>query len=435
MRKNKELMEFFHLKRTTKGLKRIHKKRHKKLKYSNNRFIGSRQKHLKYFYESSPERKLLFNRKSKKNRELIISIPSTFSLYENPNDVLDVISKIASVQKDKTVKSIFIDHSKCKKNGLGSEVLLASVVSCLDKVKCNSGMRFNVRGQLPEEDALARMISAIGVVKDVLKKDIVLEKDKNAKTLVFRSESIPKEKIDNLGGDKKNQTCASFLEYFNNCLFKADRVLSGTGKQSLNEYTGEILDNAARHSGTNMWHIYMYMDYTNDDILNVHIVVYSLGRSIYETFLLKKEVDEVWSQVENYIAAHKTKFDESDLVTVMAMQQTITSKKDEDRTGGLGTVNFINFFETVNQECHDGFLKPQMTIISGQTQLKFDGKIEMYENEDGINLISFNDSGSLEDPPSNKYVKNLGDRKFPGVLVSIKFPIKNDSEMTNDNRN
>lgn len=430
MKDNKELDRYYWKIRTIRRLNRLRRKRKgKKRKLTDQRFLLSRGIHLDYFAQT---KFIPLNYKSnKKQKELVIKIPKVFSIYENPEKVFDIISTIARAQKNKSIKGIYIDHSQCEKSGLAAETLLASCVSCLDKVKSSSGMKFGVRGLYPENEAISRMIDAIGVVKEVIKNSNQVEKNKIAKTLVFRNESIPKESIDASGGDKKNQTCASFIEYFNNCLDKADRVLSESGQQSLNEYTGEILDNASRHSGTNMWHIYMYMDYTNDNTLNVHIVVYSLGNTIYENFLHKKSIPEVWNQVAKYLSTHEGKFTESDLVTVMAMQQTITSNRDSDKTGGWGTVNFIKFFDSVSNECQEGVKnQPQMTITSGNSQLKFDGSIEMKTDERGYNLIPFNKSGKLESPPDPKYVKSLGEHSFPGVLIGIKFPIKNDSELT-----
>jgi hypothetical protein len=430
MKNNKELDRFYWRIRTARALRLLRKKRKAhKSKQTDKRFLLSREVHLNYFAQTAfvPAKKNI----KKRNKKLSIKIPKTFSIYENPEDVFKIISMIARAQNDKSVKSVYIDHSNCHKHGLGAETLLASAVSCLDKVKSSNGMRFKVGGLYPDNEAMSRMINSVGVVKEVNGKPKGLEKPDNDKTLVFRNESIPKEVIDSSGGDKKNQTCASFINYFNECLDKAGKELSKDGRQRLNEYTGEILDNATRHSGTNMWHIYMYMDYTNDDTLNVHIVVYSLGNTIYEKFLEKKEVKEVWDQFSRYLDTHKGKFTESDLVTVMSMQQTITSNKDSDKTGGLGTVNFIKFFDKVSNECHaNSNNHPQMTIISGSSQLKFDGSIGMVENEEGLNLMAFNTSGNLADAPDKKYVKNLGEHHFPGVLIGIKFPIKDGSELT-----
>jgi hypothetical protein len=433
MKNNKKLDQFYWRLRSTKALVRLIKKRKShKSKQADTRFLYSRELHLDYFAQTAPvhpKKKLIKPKKSPS--ELVIKIPKVFSIYEEPEEVFHTIAAVAKVKNNKKTKSLYIDHSNCTKHGLGAETLLASAVSCLDKVKSFNGMRFNVRGIYPECDAMSRMIKYVGVVKEVNGNAKGLEKSEKDKTLVFRNESIPKEIIDSSGGDKKNQTCASFIEYFNNCLLKAGKELSDAGRQRLNEYTGEILDNATRHSGTNMWHIYMYMDYTNDDTLNVHVVVYSLGNTIYKNFTEKREISEVWDQFSRYLDTHKGKFTESDLVTVMSMQQTVTSNKELDNTGGLGTVNFIKFFEKVSNECHASSKnKPQMTIISGSSQLKFDGSIGMIENENGLNLMAFNESGNLDDAPDKKYVRGMGKYQFPGVLIGIKFPIKDGSELT-----
>ncbi|TMP85492.1 hypothetical protein CWC05_18295 [Pseudoalteromonas ruthenica] len=430
MKNNKMLDRYYWRVRTHKLLKRLLKKRkRKKRRLSDTRFILSREVHLDYFAQTVFLPRL--TDKIRKKSCLEVKIPSVFSIYDNPKKVLSIIATISRMNERKSIKSLYIDHSKCRSNGLGAEILLASAASCLDKVKSAKGTRFDVRGTYPDDEAISRMINSIGIVKEVNGRPRGLENIPNDKTLVFRKESIPKEVIDPSGGDKKNSVARSFIEYFDRCLDKADRRLSKTGKQRLNEYTGEILDNAGRHSKTNMWHIYLYLDYTNDETLNVHIVVYSLGNTIYENFLEKKDVDEVWkTQLAKYLELHKGKLPESDLVTVMSMQQSVTSNRDSDKSGGLGTVKFIQFFDEVSKECNiNSSCHPKMTIISGETQLKFDASMIMKENDKGVLTIPFNQSGELTEEPDKRYVTNLGGHCFPGVLVEINFPIRVDSEL------
>lgn len=433
MKNNKELDRFYWRIRTRYLLRKLKKNNKRQTKLNlGDRFLASRKAHLRYFTKTAHVK--MDRRNLKKNKQLKIKIPKIFSIFENPKKVFEIISLIAGAQYEKQVKKLSIDHSKCEYNGLGAEVLLASAASCLDKVKTSIGANFHIQGQYHEDTPIGRMIEAIGVVNEVANNNpSPLENNNNDKTLVFRNESIPKEIMDNDGGDKKNRSVSSFINYIDECLDKAGRKLSDSGKQNLTIYAGEILDNATRHSGTNIWHLYGYLDYTNDETLNLHVVVYSLGNTIYENFDMKRNIDTVWkNQLENYLQQHEGKFNESDLVTIMSMQQTITSNKDKDSTGGKGTIDFINFFYNVTNECQNGENgnSPKMTVISGTTQLKFDGTFDMVIKDNGLGTVSFNHSGSLADAPDKKFVIDLGDYKFPGVLIGIKFPIKDYSELT-----
>ena len=143
----------------------------------------------------------------------------------------------------------------------------------------------------------------------------------------------------------------------------------------------------------------------------------------------KKENPVVWGQVDSFVNKHKKLYKEESLVCLAAMQQTITSLKDEDSTGGKGTIDLLTFFEAMADECNANNSKPQMSIISGSCQLRFDGLYKLTNDSNGRKIIAMNQQNKLLYAPDSNYLNELEDISFPGTIISIKFPLAQDSEL------
>ena len=44
-------------------------------------------------------------------------------------------------------------------------------------------------------------------------------------------------------------------------------------------------------------------------------------------------------------------------------------------------------------------------------------------NDNGINIIAFNQENDLEKRPDSKYVRSLGGVNFPGTMICLQFPL------------
>ena len=70
----------------------------------------------------------------------------------------------------------------------------------------------------------------------------------------------------------------------------------------------------------------------------------------------------------------------------------------------------------------------KMSIISGNTQIDFDGtyRIARIQNKYGeiVSRMTFNTTNSLEDKPDSKYVFHI-DNYFPGTIISAQLLIHN----------
>ena len=81
----------------------------------------------------------------------------------------------------------------------------------------------------------------------------------------------------------------------------------------------------------------------------------------------------------------------------------------------------IEFFEKMHNEYSDGKTHANMSIMSGNTHILFDGTHTLTDHENGRKVIAFNSDNDLKQPPDPDYVKNLGKVHFPGTIISIKF--------------
>jgi len=86
-----------------------------------------------------------------------------------------------------------------------------------------------------------------------------------------------------------------------------------------------------------------------------------------------------------------------------------------------GTMTFINCFYSIGDyENTERALSPQLSILSGSTQLLCNNRYRPFQSEDGSFLLSLNSENDLTKPPDSKNVLHLK-YKFPGTILSVKF--------------
>jgi hypothetical protein len=93
--------------------------------------------------------------------------------------------------------------------------------------------------------------------------------------------------------------------------------------------------------------------------------------------------------------------------------------------------DLIEFFQKVHKECApDSAVKAKMAIVSGSTFILFDGQYGLREKTGHGKVIAFNAANNLYTRPDSSYVKPLGSYKFPGTIISIRFPLSNTSAVS-----
>ncbi|GAA6153338.1 hypothetical protein [Pseudoteredinibacter isoporae] len=401
----------------------------------NNASVVNKEAHLEHFRtisrRSLPSKKIPrwtpASRPPKQRLEL--KIPEDFSLLGNPEDVLDIISQLSHMGEDRQVVSVHIDHSKMLEDDLAAEILLGQTVAYIEASRKKKGGKFHVSGTYPQDREKIRLLNSVGVVKELNAKNDHEDSDVE-KVQIFKRHGLLHEELNIHVGDQKSRAITGFTDYLNSCLATIGKVLTEKGEQRLGEYVGEIIGNAEEYSGTGYWHIYGYVDGTNPEKIYAEVVIYGLGQSIYDSFDGKRNNHEVYNRIEPYVSAHSHLCSERLLTTVAALQQFVSTKIDEDPTRGQGTIDLLEFFNTISRECIEGLSENKISklkLITGGVSIDVDGTYLPQQDANGRSTIYFNDLNVESMPPNEKYVKELNGVSFPGTLITIKFPLRDDS--------
>ena len=132
---------------------------------------------------------------------------------------------------------------------------------------------------------------------------------------------------------------------------------------------------------------------------------------------------------EHGFFSSKETFNEGDLWTLYALQDGVTSVIGQRR--GSGSVRFIDsFFNLKGDNNVDN--ESEMNIISGNTRIRFDGTYRISKSErngEVYSVMSFNNSGSLEERPDSTFVGYYSPY-FPGTVISVKIKL-DDNDIIN----
>ena len=235
-------------------------------------------------------------------------------------------------------------------------------------------------------------------------------------------------------------------DYVINSLKRMNKCLTSEKRDDLCIVIGEILINAEEHATTN----YRYsIGYFKEEIVgNKHLgifrlVILNFGKTIYEKFKSedcpnKDIVNRMEELSEKYTKRDffkQSKFDEETLWTLYALQEGVTSVSSKDYKRGNGSIRFIDsFFNIKGSPDTDNISK--MVIASGNSRIIFDGTYrittQQKDNQSVYKVMAFNDSGSIEDKPDNKFVYKEK-YYFPGTLISAKILLNDDDSVLNNN--
>jgi len=366
-----------------------------------------------------------------KNRRFKLDIPTNFSIIDNPQESLEKIRDLVRAARSYTnTKEIIIDHVDVKSHDLAAETILGYCTSEFDREK---KYKLDIKGAYPSDPYLKKYIKATGIIKNLNIKHEYLDKSEESKLKIFRQTNGTYTHQDNVGiSDLKENTAAKFAQHINECLTSNNRQLTEVGKSLLTIYIGEIIGNAEEHSTINRWAIYGYLDNSKDGDNICEIAIFNFGCSIADSFKAIDKYSYAYKQVEPYIKMHQTNgffsdtWTEDALLTLVALQGDISSKNIDSTTDrGQGTIEAINFFQKISEECNENEkCSAKMAILSGSTHILFDGMYNLQENSYGRKVIAFNKRNSLEQKPDSKYIKTLKKINFPGTIISIRFPLE-----------
>jgi len=349
----------------------------------------------------------------------------------------------------KNVPETQANHRVVEHSDLAAEAILALSTKILYRSPKFRSSVGSLSGLAPDNERCKRMLMAAGL-PEILRSDkhkvsasgdAFLSEETKKRIKVFRRESSDEESLENISlgsQDKKTRACEQFCDYLNQCLNIESLQLTEEGLANLSEYVAEILTNADDHTD-GLWFLQGYMDHVDDEHY-CDIAIFNFGPSIGHT-LRNNSLSK--DNGASYAALHygNSDLEEEALYTVWALQERVSRLNDEknpSETRGCGTADLVEFFQKVSEECTQGSGEcAKMAILSGGTHILFDGTHFMQEDVHGQRkVIWFNRDNSPKMPPESKFVRSLQNGlRFPGTIISIRFPMNAVTKVEEENVN
>ncbi len=429
MKRHKSTQTFLAQKREIRRLNQLseeRKHRRRAIKYGTGSYT-SVPKTLKILQEKIPH---TFKIKRNYRESEKISIPPTFSIIENTESALKIIFELVSYTiRKRPPNEIDFDHSDLQNFDIAAEQILDVVTIEYSNARKLARRGLTLRGTLPTNDEANRFIRAIGITKilDVKSQHLNREEKKYLKTLRLFNENRRKLRL--AEESVTEHAARRLVEYVNQCLEIDGLKLSKIGTRDLSTYTGELLDNASEHSGTEDWILAGFLDPTIEE-QRCEIAIINFGKSFSDTFLELPDGHYTRQFVDPFVKLHENKglfqshWTKENLLTVVALQGQVSSKNtNSEDTRGNGTIDLIQFFHEMYKGIGNNKFPAKMAIVSGSTKILFDGTHKLLEDSSGRPVIAFNTANNLNQPPDRKYVRTLNGLTFPGTIVSISFPL------------
>lgn len=362
----------------------------------------------------------------------IIVIPKIFSLIENPKDSYDAIKKIIASLLIHKRQEVIIDYTICDNFTLEAQVLLDLILKdilCFYKL-CEGINKFKNIPKLITDRSI-RGSNILTMLFSVGSQAIHAKKQQEFANVIPYNLRFHRATSNSLYQiEQKELDTTSLSDYVEKCLDRMGRKLDDESMDDLCTVIGEILINAEEHSSTKSRYSIGYFE--EKDIDGKHIgffqlVIMNIGRTIYEKFHdqdcpNKKIVEKMRILSDKYTKKHfwqRNTFEEESLWTLYSLQDGVTSISPElYQHRGNGSCRFIESFFNLRTNKDDNGLS-KMTLQSGKTNIIFDGKYNTCDrivNGDKYKVMTFNESGDIEDKPDTQYVKTT-EYYFPGTFI------------------
>jgi hypothetical protein len=434
----------------------------RRTKFSNNSFSASQKdisilqkkselvqkylpENLKYITETEDSPfNLKSIRKEKYKTNGTVCIPENFSVLDNPDEsypaLRQLIAALLLEQNDKVV----LNYEKCKNIELSTQVLLDIILMDFVKlqIKCKSINRqkqnlFPLIGHINLVDKkLQKLIYSVGSPVNLRVQQINFSDTVKYKLRVHNNRI---DKDVNKRMAQKELDTTEMADYVIACLAKMHKELGHKKLDDLCTVIGEVLINAEEHSTTQHRFSIGYFKEENESGNHYglfRLVILNFGKTIYEKFKSDDCPNQDIVMRMNGLSESYTKkswlkkgeFEEESLWTLYALQEGVTSISQESYKRGNGSIRFIeSFFNIKGSNEVDDISK--MSIVSGRTRIVFNGKYcistTTKSNGEQFKVMTFNDSGNIEDKPDNecvRYSKNY----FPGTMISAKILLNDD---------
>lgn len=372
-----------------------------------------------------------------------LEIPKNFDLFEHTDKSLSTLRNLFYLGTKSKLSGVHLHHENCEEMCLGCSSILAVIILAIkEKYKIENKPTCIFSGKVTSDTKVDEMLSISGIIN-------LLEEEHNSSNYKSSYHSSKKEHPDVIAlrlitpqlntlitnKDKKyysdsSNAAVEITNYFNNCLHTQGYELSPIGDTFFNNVVGEIIDNCEEHSSLDdSWFCIGYAN-VEPNYTCCQLTIFNFGNTIYESIISNssdKNTPKMLLNVYSKIKKQTTKFTEENIITLLALQDNVSRCLDsENPDRGSGTITLIQEFQDIGSTtCGKN---PKMVIISGKTKILFDGKYKTISgkfNNSSREIIAFNDTNNLFDPPDSKYIQNLNNR-FPGTIISMQFYLQND---------
>lgn len=207
--------------------------------------------------------------------------------------------------------------------------------------------------------------------------------------------------------------------------YKSNFELSPEAYQAISSTIGEHFDNILQHVPEAEFG-YLSGFYDKKEKV-VHILIFNFGKTIYDSLVNANLPKQIKDQISAVIESHSKKkffnlidgdFTEENAITLLSLQEGISSRIEFDKSRGHGITDFI-------EHCFNLNSGTQISLISGRTAIKIDNKYKLERSffiDRERRIIAFNEESDLFSKPDSKYVKNMK-FAFPGLIIETRIPL------------
>ncbi len=208
------------------------------------------------------------------------------------------------------------------------------------------------------------------------------------------------------------------------CTNNPEYELSFYGYKAIQSTIGEHFDNILQHApNANAGSL---CGFYNKEKKEVEILIFNFGASIAETLnnselpiQIKREIDTIIEKHTEQKIFSSNSFTAENALTLLALQEGISSRLIYDESRGHGLMDFI-------ENCFLLNIGTRIVIVSGKTVIKLNSKYQP-EQKRVLNrlrrIIALNTENDLFIKPDEDCVQNLK-YYFPGVIIETTIPLE-----------
>lgn len=348
------------------------------------------------------------------NNKLVIKLNTDFSLFENPGKVLLSLTKL--LRNAKTL----ITSPKITYDGyisFGALYLLDNL--CWEVAKKRKWIVEYNKFPDGERSILNNLRSMMSSTFEDENECMI-----NEKVIIKRG----------LNADHSQQYRVKATE-ITDMVQKALRVSRGANfalpfevHGAIKSAIGEQFDNILEHAlESDIGTICCFYNKISQEIT---VLIYNFGNTIAETLtekIISEELPfEISNNITDVISNHLkkklftfgSKFTVENALTLLAIQEGISSKLKVNESRGFGLMDFLG-------HCFELSMETKVSFISGSTAIKIDKKYPIgIANVFGRErrILAFNKENDIYEQPDSNYVRNIG-VAFNGVLIETTIPL------------